>query len=883
MRQTFINDTAAAVTADYFFPMSPDVAIFHLEAAITDEPGAAPRIIRAIVREKKQARRAYYRALVAGREAVLMERSEESEDIFKLGVGNVPAGARVVITIAFVTELITTVDDAHPDAAAARLVLPRHLLHRYVPARCLFKGEADVCGAWSVADAVASAGAGAASEPAPPLSVQLAITSAAPLASIASPSHASARGLLEEATGSQHGLFILHMPATQWIDDLHADSHKDLHIVLVAKGEALAAVTSAAGASAGAGAGASSATASVSTSASGAAAPLAVPPAVLVLEEATLPGESGGGSKVHASAAASPASEAAIGGAGAAPSGASFSSSSSPTAACSVGSSMAALDDASCMTVAITITPELAKDVLARNHGSGSSAGFKAPSAAAGVASAASSGALGGQPLPEFVFVLDRSGSMGGARIEAARRALCFALRCLPPNSRFGIIQFDNEFQALMGQQHEAGGSSAASGGAGAGAGAGAAAAAMQSDDSSSADLAGIVDYNDDTLAEATRLIDGIAARGGTEMLRPLLAALSTPSRARNGSCRSVFVFTDGEVANTREIVAVARAAVDAAGGALRIHAFGIGSGVSTAVVQGLADAGAGCAEFITDGEAFEGKVARVLEVAVSSALLQVEVDWGCEAARWAAAPVAGAAAGASASAGAAAGVDADVDVDDGAESGPYADVQPSVAAVAAAVVPGVPAVAQLHAEPVRLFTVLRKLTGPGSTAAALSRATVTIRESGESARSAQVRLLDLPLMVAVHRRRAAAATAGASATTAAARSGSGDATSALALRAVQAAIRELERAEDCNTLTEARNRGLCGPNYDIYSGALTGQLPPSTSADFCRSQATTLSIRWGILARHTALMGEAEAAAADAEDEKCSWEDLSSGFDMVS
>ena len=41
----------------------------------------------------------------------------------------------------------------------------------------------------------------------------------------------------------------------------------------------------------------------------------------------------------------------------------------------------------------------------------------------------------------------------------------------------------------------------------------------------------------------------------------------------------------------------------------LRIFTFGIGSGVSTALVNGLAKAGRGTAEFIKEGERMQPKV----------------------------------------------------------------------------------------------------------------------------------------------------------------------------------------------------------------------------------------------------------------------------------
>ena len=86
-----------------------------------------------------------------------------------------------------------------------------------------------------------------------------------------------------------------------------------------------------------------------------------------------------------------------------------------------------------------------------------------------------------------------------------------------------------------------------------------------------------------------------------------------------------VIVLTDGQVTNTDEVLALARAHA----GHARIFTFGIGPGASHHLVRGLARAGGGAAEFIHPGERVEPKVVRQFGRIASPALTDVRIDWG--------------------------------------------------------------------------------------------------------------------------------------------------------------------------------------------------------------------------------------------------------------
>ena len=111
----------------------------------------------------------------------------------------------------------------------------------------------------------------------------------------------------------------------------------------------------------------------------------------------------------------------------------------------------------------------------------------------------------------EFIFLVDRSGSMGGAFIKSARDTLNLFLKSLPEECQFNIIGFGSRFEKLF--------------------------------DNS-------VAYSQKTLDKATMHTQKMDADlGGTELLSPLDHIFRQKPAA--GFSRQVFVLTDGAVSNT--------------------------------------------------------------------------------------------------------------------------------------------------------------------------------------------------------------------------------------------------------------------------------------------------------------------------------------------
>jgi hypothetical protein len=188
-------------------------------------------------------------------------------------------------------------------------------------------------------------------------------------------------------------------------------------------------------------------------------------------------------------------------------------------------------------------------------------------------------------PQPsETVFVIDCSGSMQGESTRQAQAALELCLRSLAPGDTFNICRFGSSFELMRPEA---------------------------------------VPYSGQTLRDALQYIARNADLGGTELLPPLQAIFANSPEV--GVARNIVLLTDGQVSNEPEVIATARA------NRLRnrIFSFGIGAAASANLVNGLARATGGAAEFITANERIDDKVLRTFGRIASPMVSDVEIDWG--------------------------------------------------------------------------------------------------------------------------------------------------------------------------------------------------------------------------------------------------------------
>uniref|UniRef100_A0AAZ3RCN7 von Willebrand factor A domain-containing protein 5A-like n=1 Tax=Oncorhynchus tshawytscha TaxID=74940 RepID=A0AAZ3RCN7_ONCTS len=195
--------------------------------------------------------------------------------------------------------------------------------------------------------------------------------------------------------------------------------------------------------------------------------------------------------------------------------------------------------------------------------------------------------------LGEFLFVVDRSGSMScpmhnGSvaqdRIGSARDTLLLLLKSLPMGCYFNIIGFGSRYESFFTKS---------------------------------------VEYSQKTMDEALQKVKAMRADlGGTEILQPLKHIYSQPCLPDQP--RQLFLFTDGEVGNTKEVLDL----VKANAGSHRCFSFGIGEGASSALISGVAKQGGGHSQFITGQDRMQPKVMQSLRFALQPAVVNISVKW---------------------------------------------------------------------------------------------------------------------------------------------------------------------------------------------------------------------------------------------------------------
>ncbi|KUL25148.1 VIT domain-containing protein [Actinoplanes awajinensis] len=162
-------------------------------------------------------------------------------------------------------------------------------------------------------------------------------------------------------------------------------------------------------------------------------------------------------------------------------------------------------------------------------------------------------------PRPkDVVLLLDRSGSMGGWKMVAARRAAARVIDTLTTADRFAVLTFDHYVEQPEGL------------------------------------AAGLSEATDRNRYRAVEHLARADARGGTDLLAPLTTGLGLLADS-TGRDRVLVLVTDGQVGNEDQIVHDVTPLI----GSTRLHTIGIDRAVNAGFLGRLAALGAGRAELV--------------------------------------------------------------------------------------------------------------------------------------------------------------------------------------------------------------------------------------------------------------------------------------------
>ena len=186
-------------------------------------------------------------------------------------------------------------------------------------------------------------------------------------------------------------------------------------------------------------------------------------------------------------------------------------------------------------------------------------------------------------PPREFLFVLDRSGSMSGQAIQQACNALAACLRSLSDKDTFTILGFNTELTWFAPRP---------------------------------------LPFQQNLLAAADDFLDHLEACGGTDILLALRSALALPLDRERGRC--LVFLTDGAVSADKETLAL----LDRHTEKIRLFAFGIGPSVNRFLITHMAEQGRGKSYFLQLDEDIEEAILRFQDHISFPVLQDLSVHW---------------------------------------------------------------------------------------------------------------------------------------------------------------------------------------------------------------------------------------------------------------
>jgi Ca-activated chloride channel family protein len=184
----------------------------------------------------------------------------------------------------------------------------------------------------------------------------------------------------------------------------------------------------------------------------------------------------------------------------------------------------------------------------------------------------------------DIVFVIDNSGSMGGASITQAKDSLLYALGRLAPADRFNLVRFDDTMDELF---------------------------------------SGLVPADAAHISRAKAFVAALEASGGTVMVPAMRAAL-VDTAADPSRLRQVVFLTDGAIGNEKELFETLAAGL----GRSRVFMVGIGSAPNSHLMTRAAEIGRGSFTHIGSAAQLEERMRALFEKLEKPAVTNLTVKF---------------------------------------------------------------------------------------------------------------------------------------------------------------------------------------------------------------------------------------------------------------
>jgi len=187
-----------------------------------------------------------------------------------------------------------------------------------------------------------------------------------------------------------------------------------------------------------------------------------------------------------------------------------------------------------------------------------------------------------------IIFVLDRSGSMAGKKIEQSKKALEFVLTNLNEGDNFNIVDYDDRVEMYKPEMQR---------------------------------------YTAETYKEAINYVGGIRSGGGTNINDALVKSIAMFQDENRPNY--ILFLTDGLASSgiTNEMQ-IAKNVVEANGIGARIFAFGVGNDVNARLLDRLTSKNGGVTEYVKPHEDIEVAVADLYGNISSPVMTDIQVSF---------------------------------------------------------------------------------------------------------------------------------------------------------------------------------------------------------------------------------------------------------------